>query len=469
MGKTVLTFITDTHHYSKTLGTKGEAYMLRSDSDQKCLGETGDIIDSAFEKIGNSDCDALMIIGDLTNDGERVSHEEMREKLYKLREKKKVYIVTATHDWCCDRNPRRFDGDKVYNDVPTLHHNEIYDFYYDFGPADAVSEYRTTLGPASYAVDIGENVTLLGLIDDKNGRGGAGFKREHLNWITEQIKSAKERGRMPVAMEHHLLYPHISPLFTNGARCKDGENYLNTFADAGLQFVFVGHSHMQRIDCHTSPKGNRIYEVNVASLVGYPGAIVTLTVDDLNAEVTAEHLKEAVIDGKKVDLTSFLRDHAVRMISVVFEAARNRDSEMLSKRLSALGLKKETFEKYEIIIGPVLEKIAKMTVNDAGKVLNIITFGKAIDKTAVKEIGETKITDIVSDMFLKILDGANEPYSPETAVYKAVRGAMSLPLRVCRTFHLNGSASRKFAQLDRAAEEMLTGGKISNNHLIIRK
>ena len=46
-----ITFIADTHYYSKTLGTSGKAYELRSGSDQKCLAETAEIIDAAFEKI----------------------------------------------------------------------------------------------------------------------------------------------------------------------------------------------------------------------------------------------------------------------------------------------------------------------------------------------------------------------------------------------------------------------------------
>ena len=90
MSKTVLTFIADTHYYSKTLGTEGKAYELRSDSDQKCLAETGEIIDAAFSKLSKSDCDAVLIAGDLTNDGERVCHEEFREKLRKLKETKNV-------------------------------------------------------------------------------------------------------------------------------------------------------------------------------------------------------------------------------------------------------------------------------------------------------------------------------------------------------------------------------------------
>ena len=469
MSKTVLTFIADTHHYSKTLGTSGEAYTLRSDSDQKCLAETGEIIDSAFEKIGNSDCDAVMIVGDLSNDGERVCHEEFREKLYKLKGKKKVYVITATHDWCCDRNPRRFEGDMVYNDVPIIDHNELYDFYYDFGVSEARAEYKTTLGPASYAVDIGENVTLLALNDDKNGRGGAGFKKAHLEWIIEQIKDAVRRGRVPVAMEHHLLYRHISPLITKHASVRDGEQTLNAMADAGLRFVFVGHSHMQRIDRHTSPAGNTIYEINVGSLVGYPAPIVTMTVEDGEISVDTEHLKECTLDGEKIDLTKFLADHATKIISVVFDAAASGDREQLTKRLCALNIKRDTVDKYYFIIAPVLRGISSLTVGKAGKLLNAVSFGKAIPKDSVNAMSDTKVTDIIGKSFLNFLDGSLQKYNPKDDFYKVVKGALGLPLRVCRTFRFNGKASEIFFELDRAAEELLTGGELDNNSLYIER
>ena len=85
-----ITFIADTHHYSKTLGVSGKAYELRSGSDQKCLAETGEIIDSAFEKIALSDTNAVVILGDVSNDGEMASHIEFREKLYELQKSKPV-------------------------------------------------------------------------------------------------------------------------------------------------------------------------------------------------------------------------------------------------------------------------------------------------------------------------------------------------------------------------------------------
>ncbi len=52
-----------------------------SGSDQKCLAETGDIIDSsAFNQLAESDTDAVFILGDVTNDGEMVSHLEFVRK-----------------------------------------------------------------------------------------------------------------------------------------------------------------------------------------------------------------------------------------------------------------------------------------------------------------------------------------------------------------------------------------------------
>lgn len=112
----------------------------------------------------------MLLAGDLTNDGEMVCHRELREKLYALAEKKPVYLITNTHDWCCDGNPRRFTGARVTHDVPTMPHMGIHDFYYDFGGRQAIAEYRTHLGISSYVIPLAEKIWLLALCDDQNGR-----------------------------------------------------------------------------------------------------------------------------------------------------------------------------------------------------------------------------------------------------------------------------------------------------------
>ncbi len=453
---TSITFITDTHYYSKTLGTCGESYTLRSNSDQKCLAETEEIITSAFDYLSNSDCDAVAIIGDVSNDGECVSHTEFREKLYDLKKSKDIFVVTATHDWCCDKNPRRFDGDKVYNDVPVMKSEELYDFYGDFGKSQAISQYKTHIGTYSYAVDIGEDITLIALNDDKNEVNHAGFVPEHFEWILEQVKSAKQRGRIPVAMEHHPLYRHITPLMSGSCVAK-GEEFLDDLADAGLEFIFVGHTHIQRIDCHTSKNGNKIYEINVASLVGYPAPMVTFKVDSDSFDISTEFLKNFVLDGKTVNATEYLKSHAIKMISVVFEDIDNK--EMFAKRL---------MDKY-VFVKPILKCVDNLTVKKASKLLNTLTFGKAIPKSSVKVYSQTRVMEIVENTFLSALDGGIKVFSPDDDYYKIVRSAVNTPYRIAKKLKVKGNTLDLFKKLDLAIDEVLTGGKISNHTLHIKR
>ena len=327
-------FIADTHHFSRTLSDGGEAYAYRSGSDQKCLEETGAIIDAAFEKILEDPPAAVMIAGDLSDDGERICHEEFREKLRELQKHVPVYVITATHDWCCDENPRRFTGGEVTNDVETVPHEELSEFYREFGLDRAISSYKTHLGIYSYVAQIADGVRLLALNDDQNGKGRAGYTPDHMAWVEEQIRKAKEDGQLMIGMEHHLLIAHIHPFITSGHCVGDREEVAAKLADAGLRYMFVGHSHIQRIDTFVSPSGNPITEVNIGSLCGYPAPIVNVTVtDDSRLHIVTEHLES--FEGAD-DAQEFLKAHAVQMIDLPLKGILVSREEF-GKRLDALG------------------------------------------------------------------------------------------------------------------------------------
>ena len=58
--------ITDLHHYGKALGTSGTAYDRVNAREQKCLAETGAIIDAYFDKlIADTDTKIVLIDGGL--------------------------------------------------------------------------------------------------------------------------------------------------------------------------------------------------------------------------------------------------------------------------------------------------------------------------------------------------------------------------------------------------------------------
>lgn len=449
-----LTFIADTHYYSKTLGTDGRQYELRSGSDQKCLAETSEIIDAAFEKIADSDTHCVLIAGDVSNDGEMVSHIEFREKLYKLREKKKVYLITATHDWCNDLNPRRYVGDEVFNDVPTMSSKELPEFYKDFGPSDAISKFITHIGTCSYVVQLSDSVRLLALNDDKNAHNHAGFTEEHFEWIENQIKKANDDNCLIIGMEHHLLTPHISSLITGGGVCvADREHVASRLADAGLRYMFVGHSHIQNTTDFKSKNGNTITEVNVGSLVGYPAPIVNVTVnDDMTLSYKVEHIEKFKVNGKDVDAQEYLKNHALAIIHRVLDAP---DKEEFAQRINALNMNGEKLKKLYAIISPVINIIKNGTVADLYKKLKLIGIAGGIDRTLVNKFADKKIISFIDEIMLGAFDGSITKYSRSDDYYLLVMSIVSIPSRIFK----KNNDMKKFIF---AVDAILTGGRFDN-------
>lgn len=93
--------ITDTHFYaSEVLDPAGKAWEHRIKYDQKCVAESGAILDAATDYIlRDRETQVVLVSGDLVCDGEREGHYAMREKLERLTAGgKRVYVLTATHD-----------------------------------------------------------------------------------------------------------------------------------------------------------------------------------------------------------------------------------------------------------------------------------------------------------------------------------------------------------------------------------
>ena len=86
----------------------------------------------------------------------------------------------------------------------------------------------------------------------------------------EQIKAAKESGDYLFAMSHHpLLYPfELLEHIPGYDVIHGGKELAARLADAGIQLFLTAHTHQQNITKLTSARGNEIYDVSTASLVG---------------------------------------------------------------------------------------------------------------------------------------------------------------------------------------------------------
>lgn len=465
-----IAMVADLHHFSETLSDGGKAYHLRSSSDQKCLMESGAIIDSAFEKIADSDCDLVIIAGDMSNDGERASHEEVREKMKKLAEKKKTFVVFATHDWCCDGNARRYEGNKVYYDVPTMTSPELREFYKDFGENDAYDTYINEIGAASYAVKL-DGVRFIGLNDDKNGNGCAGYCNEHFEWILKQVKDAKSNGEAVVIMEHHLVVPNLSMLINGGQIIADRIERSEALADAGVDFIIVGHSHMQRSTTYTSRNGNSFTQINLGALCGHPAPITTLTVDENEFRIDVDYLEKFTYHGTEYT-RDYITDHTKDVLLGILNAAMNDKEEFLA-RVNSIDEKFNLDGKHYKLISKLVTYLMKMTVGKAGKLINFLTFGKGVNRKAVKQIKNDNLVEHIMNIYLSVFDGSAKKYSVTDPVYIIVKDVASLPARISNVLPIKALRKEKiqkiFAQIQEIAEELTNPSLPDNQHAVIKR
>ncbi len=398
-------FLADIHYFSPTLGTKGRAYELRSGSDQKCLAESGAVFDAAAKILRDSDVDCVCIAGDVTNDGERASHDEMLAKLDALNENKPVYVITSTHDWCSDGRARRYVGSETFWDVPSYSAEELPGLYDRFGKDAELARFTTSKGFASRVFRLSNNLRLIAVNDDCDGEGGrSGYSEAHLAWMKEQLRQAKEDGAYVIAMEHHLLLPGVGKLINGGQMIANGEAVAAELADAGLRLMFVGHSHMMRTTEIVSPAGNKLTQVNLGSLTGYPAPILYLTVTDGKAELRTEFLDGFDYEGKHYG-ADFFRDHTADVLYNLLNAAA-ADKEDLRERLGADGIKIPQYDTLYPIIRRAARKALTIKVGAAGRLLNTLTLGKGADKRDIKAVKDDLLLPHIIDDFLNVFDGS---------------------------------------------------------------
>jgi len=267
--------IADPHYFDISLGAEGEAYEARSLTDQKCIAETGAIIDSAFTRIAaDTETDIVLIAGDLTFNGEAASHRRMLEKLDALAAGgKRIYVITGNHDG--SHEAYAFSGAKRFP-VEETPREALWDLYYEHGIKDAVAADR---GRMCYVARLGEGVRLLGInynLDKRNG----GFE-DSMDWMLEQIAQAKASGDLIFAMNHVPVLPGSPVLAGEGdAMLKGWKRIAETLADAGLPLIFTGHMHMQSVNKLVTESGNFIYDICTGSLAGGPCAIRKISIDE---------------------------------------------------------------------------------------------------------------------------------------------------------------------------------------------
>ena len=267
--------ITDLHYFENSLGAEGEAYEARSLTDQKCIAETGAILERAFELLAaDKEIDKILVGGDMTFNGETESHRWVIKQLEALREAgKKIYLITGNHDG--DNEPYAFSGAERFP-VEGAAREDLPGLYYEFGLKNAIA--RDT-NDVCYVAQLAQGVRMLG-INYNLGPENSGLE-ECMDWILGQIEDARQSGNLIFGMMHVPLLPGSPILAAVGdAKIKDWESTAERLADAGMPLIFTGHMHMQSVNKWETQKGNFIFDVCTGSLAGGPCSIRRVEIDE---------------------------------------------------------------------------------------------------------------------------------------------------------------------------------------------
>lgn len=394
--------VTDTHYYDTSFKASGAAYERRSRTDQKCVAETGYIIDSGFKKLcDDKDTQIILIPGDLVYRGEYQSHVGFRERLYKLKEQgKRIYLITARHDYA--ENPVEFEGEREIP-VKGMPREELREFYKDFGFDEAISEHKETM---SYVVELQKGYRLLALNCDGDCRDFKGLWDNQMQWALEEIKKAHDAGDYIFAMTHYPLLP-FSPVMNliGDAKLTDWEKRANEFADAGLTLMFTGHMHAQALTEYRTKNGKRITDIQTGCFVGCPCAYRKVVIDDEKVNVKSYTIEDFEWDKGGRTAEEYFQWRFDRMITDIIDAMAY-DYAFFTRLFGG----PEKNKKLKIPITMVGKLLQKLTLKKLGRLL-CFRVDKSIEDRLVKDVG----VELVRNIFV-----GDEPYVKGTPMYEAV-------------------------------------------------
>ncbi len=432
-------FITDVHYYSRKNGTEGPAYEKEEAKSQQVIKDSDLVIKKAFDMLcEDTSTDIVVLAGDTTRNGEYTSHEGIIELLHSLKERgKRVYVITATHDYRGEGFGRGFEGDKVLEIPAVKDRADLWDMYYDFGPNEAIAIHRESM---CYVVQLAPGYRLFALNDDYNLKGenggGSGYSDDCMAWIMEQLEDAKKNDQYVIAMTHH---PMISPspfysIIGSGDMQKNHEVTREIFVDAGLHCMLTGHTHVHDIGYITTEKGNRFYDIACSALIGCPPNYRNITFDPKNAKIDVDTVTITDVPGvdtKGEPFDKYMEGFFFGMIRRVVWAM-GYDIDTLAQMTPAFSIPSEKVYKSKWWIKPVGKFLNKLTFK---KIWKLCKKESGLSKSDIADIADNKVVDFIVELVKNLYCG-DSPYSPETREYKLTCGLLNVIDSFLNTIHM---------------------------------
>lgn len=430
--------ITDTHYYSRKVGTSGKAYEKAESKSQMVIKDSDLVIKAGFDLLCNdTSTDIVLLSGDTTHNGELDSHSEFIEMLRDLKKRgKRVYVITATHDFRDGGVTDGYVGDEAVKVPAVEDRHDLWDMYYEFGPNEAISTHKESM---SYVVQLAPGYRLFALNDDTNykpeGERGSGFSDDCMKWILEQLEDARKNDQYVIAMTHH---PMIAPspfyaIIGKGDMQRNHETTREIFADAGLHCMITGHTHVHNISSIVSKKGNVFYDVACGALIGCPPVMRNITFDPKNNKIDVDTVVIKDVPGLDTNgkpFDEYMKGFFFGMIAEVVWAMGN-DIDRLAEMTPAFSIPGEKVKKLAWLIKPIGKFLNKLTFK---KIWRLCKKESGLKKADIADIADNKVVDFILELVQNLYCG-DSPYGPETREYKLTCGILNVIDSFLDTIH----------------------------------
>ena len=268
---------TDLHYLTDALIEKGPVFDdLFATGDGKMLYDLERIVDAFITQALTSQPDVVVLSGDLTLNGERLSHEHLSEKLDQLQVAGIVVFVTPGNHDLNNYHASRFTKEAVYRVEKTT--PDAFRQMYQSDSSHIVSMDDASL---SYVAAIREDAWLVMLdtvkyennSEQSPSEPSGRVRLETELWLEDVLRSADEQGVQPIVVSHHNLlehHPHMNRNFT----IEHPRRIKEMFQTFGVRTHFSGHIHVQ----HTAVEGE-LYDVATGALSVYPHLYGAVTLE----------------------------------------------------------------------------------------------------------------------------------------------------------------------------------------------
>lgn len=276
----------------------GPAFQDYVAHDRKMLKESPELLKACVEEVLREHPQVVLVTGDLTKDGESVSHRYVAQQLLKpLRDANiPVYVIPGNHDV---NNPHAvvFLKDTVKR-TATVSPQEFAECYRDYGYGQALARDAYSL---SYVVQLNDSTRLLAIDACKYEENdydlntcvtGGRIKPATMDFIRRQVADAEAHGFRVLTMMHHGLIRHWKwqDRVMGDYLIDDWKKYAKVFADLHLNIVFTGHFHAQ--DIVSRGKGERtVYDIETGSTVSYPMPYRLIRFQGKQMHITTKYIR----------------------------------------------------------------------------------------------------------------------------------------------------------------------------------